>query len=92
MGFGNCTISGTALIETALTGESLYYIYVSNDIALLYLKKRGFIFVEQILAITAIVARKAWLKSDLQGFQKKRQSNILKICFNPTKKNLLQIP
>ena len=48
-------------------------------IALLYLTKRGFIFVEQILAITAIVARKAWLKSDLQGFQTQRQSNMLKI-------------
>ena len=50
-------------------------------IALLYLPKRGFIFVEQILAITAIVARKAWLKSDLQGFQTQRQSNILKSMF-----------
>ena len=77
MGIG--TKPWTALIETALTGESLYFICVSNDIALLYLTKRGFIFVEQILAITAIVARKAWLKSDLQGFQKKRQSNMLKI-------------
>ena len=56
-------------------------------IALLYLTKRGFIFVEQILAITAIVARKAWLKSDLQGFQTQRQSNMQK---NIYKKNPLE--
>ena len=30
-----------------------------------------------MLAITTIVARKAWLKSDLQGFQTQRQSNML---------------